>query len=455
MKIEALTISILVTVAVITALAFFTGFGRSIPPINAVVNVIERAAGQPSKRGSMDDVEFTKDDQRRVAEIAGRGFASDSGGNLSVISNMQAGLRSSITRRDFELMRQDIRRARAAYPDVALDDMTEGSWIHVDLSAHVPMEWGGGNANGTEEGGVTYLDGGAYQTFVKPEYTKRASAADTKAFYGEDRSVETKAWIRRLSKWGNSSSASGTGGWSQRVECYPDPMPSNQEADDVHIPGKCVVILGDTKYVFPFIVADWVKPKWRDGELKALALSRQAGVTPYVPAPAKSWVMKDGLLATGETCAPGRLCWSMWNGDGYDNKDIGPSDPASWVLESPFGLAYLPAPDNGEQRAEFKKPWYLVISYYGSPTQVSGGWSEAEAKAKLPEFQTGFSIGMQGQDVASLNQGNLREARATQIPPTSGAIVLADRGLPVAPPKRQDYQRCGSVIMPGETCMMQ
>lgn len=455
MELKTLIIAILAAAAVAVAAVVFsllTGVGRALPPINAVVNINERAAGQPDKLGSMDGAEFTKADQRRVAEIAGRGFAEDSGGNLIVIRSMQAGARSSITRRDFELMRQDIRRARAAYPDVAMDDLTYNSWIQVNLSAHVPMDWGGGNANGTEEGGVTYLDGGTYRSFVKPGYPKRASAAETKEFYAEDRTVKTKAHIKRISKWGYSTWWGGTGG-SGRVECYPDPLPSNQEADDLRVPGKCVLVLDKTKWVFPFVISDWIKPKWGADELKALAVSRGAESEPYTPTE-KPRVMKDGLLAKGEKCPPGRLCRSMWNGDGYDNTDIGPADPASWVLESPFGLAYLPAPDNGERHAEPGKPWYLAISYFGFPTQVSGGWTEAEAKAKLPGFQTGFTFGMQGQDYATLNRGNLQEARATQIPPKDGAILLVDGALPVAPPKQREAHACGSVLMPGQSCIM-
>lgn len=406
-------------------------------------------AAEPDKLGWMDDGPFTDADRQRVAEISGRGRPD----SVSVIRSMQGGARSQIIRRDFELMRQDWRRARAAYPDVSEDDLGYGAWIQVDYSAKIPAKWGGANSNSMSEkdSSESYLDGPDYRSFVKPEYTRRADAATTKRVLSEMRDGERQKWIKRISKWGYSTSWGSTGG-SGRFECYPDPLPSSEEPDDLHIPGKCVVILDDTKYVFPFVPSEWIDPPWYDG-VKKLASFRQATSEPYKPVQ-KPWIMKDGLLARGEKCPPGRLCRSMWNGDGYDNNDIGPADPVSWVLESPFGLAFIPAPDNGEQHSAPEKPWWIIASYYGSTPQASGGWTEAEAKAMLPKLQTGFTIGMQGQDSASLNLGNLREARATQVPPRDSILVLAEKAMPVAPPKGPEPASCvqGGTLMPGESC---
>lgn len=447
-KIMDVSMIVFVSVSVVVALGALCINGNIKMPTPASI-AIAAGIATPDKLGWLDDAEFTEADRQRVAEIGGRGFAD----NLGVIRNIQSSGRSSVTRRDYELMRQDRRRATAAYPDVARDDLTFGSWVQVDLSAHVPMAWGGGNSNGTDEGGVSYLDGGDYQSFVKSEYTKRADAATTKRVLAELKDGARQKQIKRISKWGYSTSWSGTGG-SGRFECYPDPLPSNQEADDLRIPGKCVVILDDTKYIFPFIASEWANPSWGD-DVKKLASFQQATAEPYKPVE-KPWVMKDGLLATGEKCPEGRLCWSMWNGDGYENNDIGPSNPASWVLDMPFGSFYKPASDNGEQRSDPSKPWFLVISYYGSAPQVSGGWTEAEAKAMLPKFQTGFSFGMQGQDPETLNRGNLREARCTQIPPKEGAMILANRALPIAPPKEREVASCiqGGTLMPGQSCVL-
>jgi hypothetical protein len=52
-------------------------------------------------------------------------------------------------------------------------------------------------------------------------------------------------------------------------------------------------------------------------------------------------------------------------------------------------------------------------------------------------------------------RGNLREARCTQVPPMQGAMVLADRALPVKPiVQQQQANRCvqGGTLMPGQSC---
>lgn len=450
------TIGIVLGIALIVSAVILVAFG--VDP-REVESQVVRNVGLPSlatdsdKLGWMDDAEFTEADRQRVAEIGGGGFADQ----LGVIHNMQSGGRSSVTRKDYELMRQDIRRAQGAYPEVSRGDLTYGTSIQVDLSAHVPDKWGSGNSDGTKEGGVWYLDGSDYRSFVKPKYTKRADAATTKRVLAELKDAKNQKNIKRIAKWGYSASWGGSGG-DGRIECYPDPVPSNEEENDLHVPGKCVVVLDGMKHVFPFVPIEWASLRSYD-DIKTFASFKEAVTTPYVRQPEKPWVMRDGSLARGEKCADGRLCRSMWNGDGYDNTDIGPSNPASWVLDTPFGLGYLPSYDNGEQRSEPGKPWYLVISYYGSTPQASGGWTEDEAKEMLPKFQTAFSIGMQGQDNAALNQGNLQEARATQVPPKEGVIVLADRASPIPPPKQPEQSETascvqGGTLMPGQSCVV-
>jgi hypothetical protein len=414
--------------------------------------------GYPDKLGWMDDVEFTAADRARVAELMGRGFqdSATGGGHLSVIRSIQqGGSRSSVVRRDFELLRQDRRRAQAAYPGVATDDLYQGVWLQVDLSARVPADWNQSHNGDSTRGpdGESYLDGGVYVSGVSPKYPDRADVATTKRVLAELKDAETQKRIKRISKWGYSSSWGGTGG-SGRIGCYPDPLPSSEEADDLHVPGMCVVVLDDTKYVFPFVPAEWINPSWGGDFITKLAASHQAAGEPYKPGPVKPWVMEDGLLAHGEKCPDGRLCWSKWNGDGYDNDNLGPDTPASWVIDTPFGIAYLPAPDNGERRSVSDRPWFLVISYYGAAPQVSGGWTEAEAKAMLPKFLTGQTWPMDGRDFAEANRGNLKEARATQSPPKEGASVLADRAMPVAPSRQSEPARCvqGGTLMPGQSC---
>jgi hypothetical protein len=393
---------------------------------------------QHEKLGWMDDAELTASDRQRIAAITGT--SQDS--NLSVIRSIQSGSRGHITRNDFELLRQDRRRARASYPDVRDDDLMQSGWFNVGMSDRVPMDFcSSHNSNGTQGAdGKWYLDGGCYLSFVKAKYTERADAATTKRVLAEIKDGERQKRVAHIRRWGYYTSSSGTGG-SITVCAYPDPLPLNEEADDMHIAGKAIIVIdGKDRYEFAFDASDWINPPFWGAELEKLAQSKGAVRTDYVKPPSKPWVVKDGLLARGQTGAPGRLYQSMWNAekDDYDDTDIGPDRPASWVLEHPFGLAYLPAPDNGERVSEPGKPWYVVASYYGFTPQVSGGWTEQEAKDLLPKLQTGQSWGMQGQDHAQLNQGNLREARATQITPGPGMLVLVDRSLPVQPQKTRD-----------------
>ena len=405
--------------------------------------------------GWMDDAELSASDRQRIAAITGTGQDS----NLSVIRSMQSGSRGAITRNDFELLRQDRRRAKAAYPDVSDDDLMQGNWFNVGMSDRVPMDFcSSHNSNGTQgSDGKWYLDGGCYLSVVISKYTERADAATTKKVLAELKDGKRQKRIAHIRRWGYFTAWSGTGG-SASVNAYPDPLPSNEEASDTHIAGKAVIVFDQKdRYEFTFDASDWVDPPYSQEGLTKLALENGAIRTDYDPAPSKPWVVRDGLLARGQAGTPGRLYQSMWNAekDDYDNTDIGPDKPVSWVLEQPFGLAYLPAPDNGERLSEPGKPWYVVASYYGSTPQVSGGWTEQEAKDILPKLQTGHSFGMQGQDHAQLNRGNLREARATQIPPVSGALMLADRSLPVQPPKEPDpnYVRYspGMTLMPGQS----
>lgn len=429
----------------------FTGLGHDTVSIVAGLTGVSLPHDE---LGWVDDAELSAADRDRIAKVISISYAS----NLGVIRSIRGGSRGSITRRDFELLRQDRRRAQAAYPDVKSDDLFASGWFNVDMDARIPNNFcTSGNSSGTQgSDGKWYLDGGCYLSFVRSEYPDRADAAATEKVLGEIKDGKRQKRLASIRRWGYMAAWSGTGG-SGSVHCYPDPLPSNEELDDLHIAGRAVIVLDHDRYEFAFDASDWVDPPyWREG-LEKLALERDAVKTEYKPAAAKPWVLKDGLLTRGQTGSPGRLYFSHWNADrdDYDNEDIGPDTPASWVLDRPFGLAYLPAPGNGEQRSETGKPWYVVVSYYGFPPQASGGWTEQEAKEMLPRFATGFSFGMQGQDYAQLNRGNLQEARATQILPGAGVLMLAERAVPVQPAKAPDPSHVpyspGMTLMPGQS----
>ncbi len=86
-----------------------------------------------SKLGWLDNVELTEADRNRIRDLSGQSFSN----SFEVIRSRQSGARGSVTRRDFELLYQDRRRAHAAYPEVSDDDLNQGIWLQVDLDAHV------------------------------------------------------------------------------------------------------------------------------------------------------------------------------------------------------------------------------------------------------------------------------------------------------------------------------
>ena len=443
----------LLTLGVLVLVFVGAPFLAADSPIAAITQNVAAFAGvavYPDRLGWMDDEPLTASDRARIATITGSG-ASD---NLQVIRGIQVGASSSITRRDFELLRQDRRRAKAAYPTVSDDDLYGGTWLQTDLSARIPDKFcSSGNSNGTEVGGKRYLDGGCYVGTVRSQYTERADAPTTRRVLAELKDTDRQKELQRWKKWGYSSSWGSSGGESLTIKCNPDPLPS--DAEDGAVAGKCVVI-SDAKeqYVFPFDPNEWASPPWDIDGIRKLPSFAQAVKTDYHPAPEKPWVMRDGLLAKGETCPEGRLCFSHWNGDGYDNKDIGPANPVCWSL-SGFGTNYDPCNPKDERRATPGASWSLAVSWYGSVDQISPGWTEQECKAMMPKYLTGFSFGMQGQDTESMNRGNLRQARCFQSDAIQAqGIALAARALPVPPPKQADHERCaqGGVLMPGQSC---
>ena len=209
-----------------------------------------------------------------------------------------------MTRRDFELMRQDRRRAKAAYPDIKPDDLFMNGWLNIDFSAiNSPDSYcTSGNSNGTQgSDGKWYLDGGCYVSFVRPQFTKRAGASETKAFLIVQKEKENDKFLARVQRWGYDYSSNGSDGSSIGVYCYPDPLPSDEEADDLHVAGHSIIIIdGKTKYDFPFSSSDWVNPPFDKDSLTKLAESKGAKPEAYTPAPAKPWKMTDGMLAHGE-----------------------------------------------------------------------------------------------------------------------------------------------------------
>lgn len=241
---------LLLMVAVLCAGGYFTlRFTAAGPSLTKAAPQIAAAVGlPPDKMGWMDDAEFTAADRQRVAAITGR--SEDS--NLSVIRSIQAGARGSVSRRDFELLRQDRRRARAAYPDVKPNDLTDGGWLTVKMSARIPSSWcTSGNSNGTQgSDGRWYLDGGCYVGFVRAQYTERASAEETSKFFADLKITQSADELSRLQKDGPFTMWSGTdGSMSVRLD---------KETGKVVITRAQEWASKGKRWTMPFVPEEWV-----------------------------------------------------------------------------------------------------------------------------------------------------------------------------------------------------
>lgn len=226
---------------------YIVGVGAMLITAIAAAFILPSAlAMQPSKLGWMEDMPFSDSDRARLAALSGQGFDS----NLSSIRAMQGGFSGDLTRRDFELLRQDRRRARAAYPNVDQDKLFNDAWFNVPLSSKVPDSFcTSGNSNGTQgDDGKWYLDGGCYMATVRPEFTKRASPEETKAFFVALKAKETADTIKRLQTDGYMFSAGGSGG-SLSVDCTSAKGCVVTQADEWASKGH--------EYRFPYVPEEW------------------------------------------------------------------------------------------------------------------------------------------------------------------------------------------------------
>lgn len=209
--------------------------------------------------GWLDDQEFTAADRARVSEITGSGIADGQNGHLVTIRRIQAGNRSNIQRRDIELLRQDRRRATAAYPDISQDTLFQSVWLQIDLDAKIPMEWNTShNGDGTKgKDGKWYMDGGMYTAFTSPKYPNRASADETVAFFKARAEKRLADKLARDHIWW----ASGGSGGSLNVDCK-DGICVVHQADEWASRGKI--------YTFPFVAAEWVTDPGSMEKIRAL-----------------------------------------------------------------------------------------------------------------------------------------------------------------------------------------
>jgi hypothetical protein len=272
------------------SIAYLGGAPVVTPAIDSVLE--GTGLSSPDKLGWLDDKPLTDADRVRIAEIAGNSF-NDGGyrigpppGHMAVIQNIMAGHASDISRRDIELLRQDRRRAEAAYPDVDRDKLLRGVWLQISLDARIPDDWNtSGNGDGTMVDGKWYLDGGMYTAVVRPEYPDRAPAEATKAYFAERKAKETAL---KLARTEYSLSWGGTDG-SLLIDCK-DGMCKVEQADEWATQGK--------RYTFPFVAAEWIDDPGGMDEIKKLPSFAQAKVEDIVVHP--TGVMNGPPITDGD-----------------------------------------------------------------------------------------------------------------------------------------------------------
>jgi hypothetical protein len=132
-------------------------------------------------RGFLDHRRLGDADQARLRTLAQA--ARD--GDLEIVRARLTAPASGIGRRDFELLRQDVRRAAAAYPRVPLSTLTYRAWLQVDKDAHVSPGRDDPRLPRMGDEGADWLDGAVEIALVKKELDRRATVEATEAYFAE------------------------------------------------------------------------------------------------------------------------------------------------------------------------------------------------------------------------------------------------------------------------------
>jgi len=211
-----------------------------------------RARHEP---GYLDETELTAADWKRLEEIGNGGTSSNQG----IITSLMGGEHLTIMQRDFELLRQNVRRARAAYPDVTEEDLSEGRWIGIDVDAGIPVKLcRSHNANATRINGEWVLDGGCYISTIKPDFPKRATVEETHRFFQALDEQYRKERTASLKEHGPLAAMSGSSG-SYSVTLH-------KETNEVVIEKAKEWAETGSRWTFPFVIDEWIETSALDWE---------------------------------------------------------------------------------------------------------------------------------------------------------------------------------------------
>lgn len=239
-------------------------------------------------------------EETRIAQISGSGSTSD--GLHTLFQSVK------LNNKDVAMIRRDVRRAIAAYPDKSEDDILTSRWFAFDEAARVPMK-GFYNSHGTQDW-ITkewYLES-AHMRVVRPEFTERADDPTTDAFFAARKAKARATKIDRLKQDGPFASWGGSGG-SMSVHL-------NKETGQVEITRAKEWASKAQKWIMPFVADEWADINESDLEaIKklpsfSLALEEQIDVNPsgltITMGPATTTLTSqgrqfDGVLMPGES----------------------------------------------------------------------------------------------------------------------------------------------------------
>jgi len=235
-------------------------------------------------------------DETRLAQIEGSGTASD--GLHTLYQTVK------LNKKDVAMIRRDVRRAIAAYPDKTKDDLLASRWFAFDEAARVPSK-GFWNSHSTQDP-ITkewYLES-AYMSVVRPEFKERADDATTDAFFAARKAKARADKIERLKIDGPFTAWGGTGG-SMSVRL-------NKDTGLVEITRAQEWASTAQKWTMPFVVDEWADVNASDLEaIKKLPSFAQAveqqiavqpsGVSITMGGPGKSSGGNGGVLRPGES----------------------------------------------------------------------------------------------------------------------------------------------------------
>lgn len=149
-------------------------------------------------------VAYVQSDDTRLAAIDSSGSEND--GIHTLFQSVK------LNNRDVAILRRDVRRAIAAYPDIDEERLLTSRWFAFDTAARVPSK-GFWNSHGTQDP-ITkeyYLES-ACMSVVRPEYKNRADDTTTDRFFAERKAARRAERIERLKTNGPFAMWSGTGG---------------------------------------------------------------------------------------------------------------------------------------------------------------------------------------------------------------------------------------------------